>query len=82
MNSLEPLAWIAALTVFACLSIWIAIRMIRWAKRGSKGAALLGWGVGLTAAGINPQPPPQVHIEEVTKDIQGRKNSDAADPED
>jgi hypothetical protein len=81
MKSLVPLAWVAGSALFAGLLLWMAIRMIRWAKRGSKGASLLGWGLGLPAAGINPQPPPQVQIEKLTRDIQGRKNSDSADPD-
>ena len=81
MNSLEPLAWIAGLLLFFALSLWVAVRMIRWAKRGSKGAALLGWGMGLPAAGVNPVPPPQVQIEKVTREIDRRKNSDSSDPE-
>jgi hypothetical protein len=81
MNSLAPLAWIAGLMTFFFLSIWMAVRLIRWAKRGSQGASLLGWGMGLPAAGVNPIPPPQEKIEEVARNIQGRKNSDAADPD-
>jgi hypothetical protein len=80
-SSLVPLAWIFGSTLFFFISIWIAIRLIRWAKKGSKGATLLGWGMGLPAAGVNPIPPPQVKIEELTREIQGRKNSDSADPD-
>lgn len=81
MKSLEPLAWILGLLGFFALSLRAAISMIRWAKKGSKGAALLGWGMGLPAAGVNPVPPPQIQIEKVTREIQRRKNSDSADPE-
>jgi len=81
MDALVPAAWFAGVVVFLWLFIWIAFRLIRWAKSGSKGASLLGWGMGLPAAGINPLPPPQQQIEEVTRDIQGRKNSDASDPD-
>jgi hypothetical protein len=81
MNALEPVAWFvgSALTFFVV--VWLAARLIRWAKQGSKGASLLGWSMGLPAAGVNPIPPPQERIEEVTRDIQGRKNSDSADPD-
>jgi hypothetical protein len=82
MKSLEPAAWIAGVFIFICLFIWTAVRLVRWAKSGSKSTELLGWGMGLPAAGVNPLPPPQEHIQEVTRDIQGRKNSDAADPDD
>jgi hypothetical protein len=81
MDALVPVAWIVGSTVFFCFIVWIAVRLIRWARRGSKGAALLGWGMGLPAAGVNPIPPPQEKIEELTREIQGRKNSDSADPD-
>lgn len=81
MNSYAPLIGIAASILFVCLSIWIAIRMIRWAKKGSAGTSLLGLGMGLPAAGINPLPPPQEQIEELTLEIQGKKNSNSSDPD-
>jgi hypothetical protein len=81
MKALVPLAWTAGVFVFVWFFIWIALRLIRWAKRGSKSASLLGWGMAIPAAAVNTIPPPQQQIEEVTLDIQGRKNSDAADPD-
>jgi hypothetical protein len=81
MNALAPLAWIGGLTLFFTLSGWIATRMIRWAKKGSKGTDLLGLGMSLPAAGVTPQPPPQIQLEELTRDIHGKKNSDSADPD-
>jgi hypothetical protein len=81
MKSLEPLAWLLGLLLLFSLSLWAGIRMIRWAKRGSKGAALLGWGMGLPAAGVNPVPPPQVQIEKVTREVDRRKNGDSSDPD-
>jgi hypothetical protein len=81
MNSYVPLAWIAGSALFLVLSIWIAVRLIRWAKRGSKGASLLGWGMTLSATAVSPQPPPQEMIEALTRDVQGRKNSDSSAPD-
>lgn len=78
MTALEPLAWIAGLTLFFLLSVWLAVRLIRWARKGSKGASLLGWGMELPAAGMNPIRPPQERIEEVVHDIQGRRNSNSS----
>ncbi len=74
------IVWILTSAALAFVSVWIVVRLVGWAKRGSKGASVLGWAIGLPAAGINPIPPPQEHIAEVTRDIQGKKNSDAADP--
>jgi hypothetical protein len=82
MSPLVPLAWIVGSTLFFVLLVWIGVRMIRWAKRGSRATDLLGLGMGLPAAGVNPHPPPQEFIEEMEHDIHGRKNSDAADPKD
>lgn len=81
MKALQPAAWFVGVVLFVWFSIWIASRLIRWAKRGSKGASILGWGIALPAAAVNPIPPPQEQIEEVTRDIQGKKNSDAAAPD-
>lgn len=82
MNSIAaPLAWTIGLTALFFSSVWLATRLVRWAKKGSKGASFLGWGMGLPAAGLNPIPPPQERIEEATREIQGRRNSDSADPE-
>jgi len=81
MKMLEPLAWIVGLTLFVALLFWMAARLIRWARKGYKATDLLGLGMALPAAGVNPQPPPKILIEEVTRDIQGRKNSDSADPD-
>ena len=78
MNSPMPLVWalgIASMVMF----VWIALRLIRWAKKGSRGAAMLGWGMGLPAAGANPIPPPQEKIEEVAQDIGSRRSSSSAD---
>jgi hypothetical protein len=81
MKALMPLAWILGLTFGIVFFGWIAMRMVRWARRGSKGTSLLGLGMAIPSAGITPQPPPQVQIEQVKRDIQGRKNSDSADPD-
>ena len=80
MSSLVPLAWIVGLTLFVVLLGWTAKRMIRWARRRSRSTDLLGLGMSLPAAGINPQPPPQQFLEEMTHEIYGKKNSDSADP--
>jgi hypothetical protein len=73
--------WIAGLTLAIVLSFWIAARMIRWARKKTRATDLLGLGMALPAAGVNPQPPPRIQIEELTREIQGRKNADSADPD-
>jgi hypothetical protein len=37
----------------------IAVLGVRWARKSSRRAALLGWGLQFLGAGANPVPPPQ-----------------------
>jgi hypothetical protein len=76
MNALELMAWIAGLTLCIVLFTWIAIRMVRWAKKGSKTGSLLGLGLDL----VNPHPPPRTHLEQLHSETRGKKNSDSAGP--
>ena len=83
-NSWPVIAWIAGSVLFFILAIWIAVRMIRWARRGTKGTALFGMALEIPAAGINPQPPPRFHIQELENEIQGKKSAESdgsPDPE-
>ena len=79
MNSLMSLAWALGSALSVLMVVWIALRLIRWAKRGSRGASMLGWGMGLPAAGANPIPPPQKKIEEVAQEMESRRSSSSAD---
>ena len=45
MDVLTPLALIAGLTFSLAIVVWGGARLLRWARRGSKGAALLGMGL-------------------------------------
>ncbi len=82
MNAFVSIAWTVGLTLFVVLLIWIAVLAIGWAKRGTKSGALFGMAMDLPAAGINPRPPPRIQLEEVTEDINRRKTSGDADPQD
>ena len=73
MRPLAPFVWILGSVGFFVVAIWIAVRMIRWAKRQSTSTNLLGLAMQLPSAGINPMPTPQQIVEEVTDEIQ-RKN--------
>lgn len=75
--------WTVAGVVFVYLAIWIGMRLMRWAKKGSKSTALFGLGMGLPAALLdaNPQPPKEIQIEEVAAEIYRKKNADSGDPE-
>lgn len=76
MDLLEPLMWIGGLMAGIALPIWMAMRAIRWAKRGSKRSSLLGLGMDLA----NPTPPTRFHLEEIESEMHGKKRSDSADP--
>lgn len=76
MDFSMPLMWIGALAVGIALAVWMAVRAIRWAKRGSKSASLLGLGMDLA----NPTPPPRAHLEEIDSEMHGKKRSDSSDP--
>jgi hypothetical protein len=81
MNLFEFAVWTSIAVLFFCLAIWIGTLLMRWAKRGSKGAALFGLAMGLPAAAANPQPPKEIQIEEVTSRIHRKENADSGDPE-
>lgn len=82
MNKLEPLWWILGSTTFIFLLGWLCVRLVKWAKRKSHATDLLGLGMSIPAAGMNPQRLPQEQLEEVTHDILRRKDSGGADPKD
>jgi hypothetical protein len=61
--------------------IGIAGLGVRWARKSSRRAALLGWGLQFLGAGANPVPPPQVQLEEVNSQRRIKKDAVSADPE-
>jgi hypothetical protein len=58
----------------------IAVLGVRWARKSSRRAALLGWGLQFLGAGANPVPPPQVKLEEVNSQARLKKDADSGDP--
>ena len=54
--------------------------VIRWAKKSRARAAVAGWGLQLFGAGMDPLPPPQEQLEEVTRQGKIKKASESADP--
>jgi hypothetical protein len=53
---------------------------VRWARKSSRRAAFLGWGLQFLGAGVNPVPPPQVQLEEVNRQAGIKKDADSGDP--
>jgi hypothetical protein len=61
--------------------IGISALAIRWARKSSRRAAFLGWGLQFLGAGVNPVPPPQVQLEEVNRQAGIKKDVEPGDPE-
>jgi hypothetical protein len=61
--------------------IGISVLAVRWARRLSKRAAFLGWGLQFLGAGVNPVPPPQVQLEEVNAQAKLKKDAETGGEE-
>jgi hypothetical protein len=61
--------------------IGIAVLAVRWARRSSRRAAFLGWGLQFLGVGVNPMPPPQVQLEEVNGQSRIKRDEESGDPE-
>jgi len=78
MEKLLPLIIVLA----AILGIvGISVLAVRWARKSSRRAAFLGWGLQFLGAGVNPMPPPQVQLEEVNAQARLKKDAESGDPE-
>lgn len=61
--------------------IGVSVLAVRWARKSSRRAAFLGWGLQFLGAGVNPVPPPQVQLEEVNDQARIKKDAESGDPE-
>ena len=77
MEKLLPLIIVLAVMLGI---IGIAVLAVRWARKSSRRAAFLGWGLQFLGAGVNPAPPPQVQLEEVNRQARIKKDADSGDP--
>jgi hypothetical protein len=59
----------------------ISVLAVRWARKSSRRAAFLGWGLQFLGAGVNPVPPPQVQLEEVNGQARIMKDAESGHPE-
>jgi hypothetical protein len=78
MEKLLPLI-IVLLVMLAIIAI--SVFAVGWARRSSRRAAFLGWGLQFLGAGVNPVPPPQVQLEEVKGQARIKKDAQSGDPE-
>jgi hypothetical protein len=76
MDKLMPVIVVFA---FALLVVGISVLAIRWARGSSRRAAFLGWGLQFLGAGVNPQPAPQVKLEEAGRETRIKKETEAGD---
>jgi hypothetical protein len=60
--------------------IGISLLAVRWARKSSRRAAFLGWGLQFLGAAVNPVPPPQVQLEEMNRQAKIRKDAESGDP--
>jgi len=68
--------------VAAVIGLFIvgAARMVRWGRKGSPAAAVIGWALLLFTSGMNPQPPPQEQVEQANRQRKIKKDAEAGDP--
>jgi hypothetical protein len=62
-------------------TIGISVLAVWWARKSSRRAAFLGWGLHILGAGVNPVPPPQVQLEELNAQARLKKDAESGDPE-
>jgi hypothetical protein len=58
----------------------ISVLAGRWARKSSRRAAFLGWGLQFLGVGVNPVPAPQVQLEEVNDQARIKKDAESGDP--
>jgi hypothetical protein len=61
------------------LFVLILARGVRWARKRSTAAAVLGWALLFLGAGMNPQPPPQEQVEEANRQKRIKKDAESGD---
>lgn len=78
MEKLLPLLVVLAVMLGI---IGISVFAVRWARKSSRRAAFLGWGLQFLGAGVNPVPPPQVQLEDVNAQARLKKDAETGDTE-
>jgi hypothetical protein len=80
MYSMEKLLPLVIVLVVMLGIIGISVLAVRWARKSSRRAAFLGWGLQFLGAGVNPVPPPQVQLEEANDQARMKKDAESGDP--
>jgi hypothetical protein len=76
---MEKLLPLLILLVTVLVIIGISVLAVRWARKSSRRAAFLGWGLQFLGVGVNPVPPPQVKIEEVNAEAGIKKDAESGE---
>jgi hypothetical protein len=79
--SMEKLLPLVIVLIVMLAIIGISVLAVRSARKSSRRAAFLGWGLQFLGAGVNPVPPPQVQFEEVNRQAKLKKDAESGDPE-
>lgn len=83
---MDTLLLFVAGTALVAALLWLLItfsaRSVRWARKGSPGAAFIGWALLLLGSGMNPQPPPQEQVEQANRQRKIKKEAQSGDPGD
>jgi hypothetical protein len=78
---MEKLTPLLGVLVFMLGFIGVAVLAVRWKRKSSRRAALLGLGLQFLSAFVVPVPPPQVQLEEVKAQARIKKDAESGDPE-
>ena len=78
---MEKLLPLLVVLVFMLGFIGVAVLAVRWKRKSSRRAALLGLGLQFLSAFVVPVPPPQVQLEEVKAQARIKKDAESGDPE-
>jgi hypothetical protein len=79
---MEKLLPLITVLVFTLGIVGGFVLAVRWARKSSKRAAFLGWGLQFLGLGANPVPPPQVQLEEVNRQTRIMKDAESGDLKD
>jgi hypothetical protein len=73
---------IGGFAVAIWILVWVTVRALGWARKGSPAATFIGWALLFLGAGTNPRPPPQEQVDDVNRQKRIKKDAESGDPED
>lgn len=79
---MEKAVAVIAIFIAMLLMCGVGVLFVRWARKSSQRAAVLGLGAELLGAGMNPKPPAFVQLDEANRQTKIKKVSESGAPED